>query len=93
MAKCPKCENGSFNIEKRKDTAYCYVVCNKCNTIVGILEDIDFKEHSAHVIRNHGFFEKRINDLEEKLTAAEKREKEMLEMIEYIVNKIDRNVK
>lgn len=52
MAKCPKCENDTFKIEKREDQIYCYVVCEKCNTVVGVLEDIDFKKHNNAISKD-----------------------------------------
>lgn len=85
-AKCPKCENTSFTIVKREDKIYCYVVCKECESIVGVLEDIDLKKHNEHVIRNHGFFENRINQLENELNELKNQNKIILEMVEVINN-------
>jgi hypothetical protein len=87
-AKCSKCEGIEFSIKKREDKVYCYVVCKSCGTINGVLEDIDFNKSHDNVIKNHNFFKKRFNDLEEQMKEMEKREKEMFELIQLITSKI-----
>lgn len=51
-AKCPKCESMDFSIVKREDKLFCYVACKKCGTVVGVLEDVDFKERYKTIIEN-----------------------------------------
>lgn len=86
-AKCPKCENTSFQIVKREDKLFCYVCCKECGTVIGVLEDIDFKKRYDKIINNHVFFERKINDLEEKLDKLTKEQSEILDTVEAIYSK------
>ncbi|QNG59427.1 hypothetical protein H4O14_16745 [Bacillus sp. PAMC26568] len=44
MAKCPKCENDSFKIVKDESNKICFVQCIECESAIGVLEDVDFKD-------------------------------------------------
>lgn len=94
-AKCPKCEGTEFSIEQREDKVFCYVVCNKCSSIVGVLENIDFKKKNStdttrydKIIQNHGFFENRINQLENELKELKRQNNTVLEMVEITNNNV-----
>lgn len=85
VAKCPKCENDTFKIEKREDKNFCYVICEKCNTTIGVLEDIDFKERLNNIVNNQvklqGFINEKTNDLDCKV---DKRYKELNDKLDEI---------
>lgn len=74
MAKCPKCENDNFKIEKREDELYCYVVCSKCNTLVGVLEDIDFKKKLNLITNNQCGIDRLINEKYSNMEYASKKQ-------------------
>lgn len=92
-AKCPKCENTSFSIIKRDDKLFCYVACDECGCVVGILEDIDFNKKYKKIIQNHGFFEGRINELESKLKELEQQNKLITEISELTNNTVNQILK
>ncbi|MBM7869241.1 putative Zn finger protein [Clostridium pascui] len=85
MAKCPKCENENFKIEKRGGTLFCYVVCSECNTVVGVLEDINFKKQLDLIINNECGLDRLINERHQeilnKLNEMEKNNYNLLEDI------------
>ena len=87
-AKCVKCEKTEFQIKKREDQLFVYIICSECGTVAGVLEDIDFKEQHNKLIKNHVFFENRINELEKQIKHIEKNNKEVLEIVQWIANKI-----
>lgn len=89
-AKCPKCEGLEFGIKKREDGIFCYVTCKECGSVVGVLEDVDFQKHHNRVIKNHGFFEKRINDLEEQIKEISDKNKEIFNIVDWISSKLSR---
>lgn len=82
---CPKCGKSGFSIVKRKDQLFCYVCCDSCGCVVGVLEDIDFKKHYDKIIQNHGFFEAKIGDIEEELNRVLKKDKEIEEQNEIVL--------
>lgn len=87
-AKCNKCEGTKFSIKSREDKKFCYVICDNCGTVMGVLEEIDFKKHNDNVIKKHGFFERRINELEEDLNKIKKSNNEIFELVEWIASKV-----
>lgn len=85
MAKCPKCENDKFKIEKRKDKLYCYVVCSECNTLVGVLEDIDFNKRLNLIINNQCGIDRLINEkINDIQYTNEKQFKELTDKLDII---------
>ena len=83
-----KCENTKFEIQKREDELFVYVICAECGTVIGVLEDIDFKWHNNKVINNHVFIERRINELEEKIKYVDKENRHIIEMVENLSNAV-----
>jgi len=90
--KCTKCENTQFEIQKYQDKSFVNVICSECGTVVGVLEDIDFKKQYNKIISNHGFFERRINELENQIKHMEKDNKEMLNMVQWIADRISKKL-
>lgn len=93
---CPKCGKSKFSIVKRDDKTFCYVCCDSCGCVVGTLEDIDFKKEIKtagnrydKVIRNHAFFESRLNEMQEKIEKIEKMSENIIEQNEIISNQVD----
>ena len=82
VAKCPKCEATEFSIVKREDKMFCYVACKKCETIVGVLEDIDFNERHNIIIANEQGIDRHITQLEMKVESLAKENKELREITE-----------
>lgn len=94
MAKCPKCENDKFKIEKREDKLYCYVVCSECNTIVGVLEDIDFNKRLNIIINNQRVLDGLINEKHNNLEYYNKKQaEELTEKLDDIYQLLYKNCK
>jgi len=91
MSKCPKCENETFSVDTETNKTIAFVRCAECESIVGTLENIDFRKWYDKIISNHGFFENRINEIESKMNANDKEVNGKLtyiiDMIETIINK------
>lgn len=82
-AKCPKCESMDFSVVKREDKLYCYVACKNCGTVVGVLEDVDFKERYKTIIGNQQGIDRHIAQLEMMLEKEIKKNKELHDIIEH----------
>lgn len=83
--KCPSCGESGFSIIKREDQIFCYVCCDSCGCIVGVLEDIDFNKRYNKIIQNHGFFEAKIDEIQEKLDLILKKDKEISEQNQILL--------
>lgn len=80
--KCPKCEATDFSVIKNQDHTYCLVTCKNCGTVVGVLEDVDFKERFKTTIANQQGIDRHISMLESKIEDLEAEQKNIRDMIE-----------
>ena len=73
----------NFTIIKRDDKSFCYVACKECGTVVGVLEDIDFKERLKMIISNQEGVDRHITQLEMKIEELARENKELHEYVEH----------
>lgn len=83
VAKCPKCESTDFSIVKREDKLFCYVACKKCGAVIGVLEDIDFKERYKTIIDNQQGVDRHIAQFELMLDKIINENKESHDIAEH----------
>ena len=60
-----------------------HVACKKCGTIIGILEDVDFKERYKTIIGNQQGIDRHIAQLEMMLEKVIKENKELHDIMEH----------
>lgn len=98
--KCPKCESTQFELQVKKEQNFCLVCCKECGTVIGALESLDVHKESQtmtnrynRIIKNHGFFESRINQLESKLNDIKKQQQQGLDDIQISLDNIARKIR
>ncbi len=91
MSKCTRCENDTFKtMEYENIPSLVFVQCRECDTIVGTMEDINFSKWRSDMFKNHNFFEKRFNDLEEEIKDNQKKQREIIDLLENVLIKLSR---
>lgn len=97
--KCPKCESNQFELQVKKEQKFCLVCCKECGTVIGALETLDVQSESKtmterynKIINNHGFFERRINQLENELNEIKNQQQQGLEDIQNSLDNIARKI-
>lgn len=92
MSKCPKCENDTFEIKSFDGKSVCFVECKECSSVIGVLENIDFKERFKVVINNQLGIDRLINerteDIKKEIHEQNEKINYILELMETLIKKL-----
>lgn len=85
-AKCSECGGISFSIKCSQNKVYCLVFCSNCGSVVGTINNVDFKNHIETITGNQTEIETNINN---RISDLETQNIRILNVVENILSKLD----
>lgn len=91
MSKCPKCNNSEFSIDTKTYSSIAFVKCTECESVVGVLENIDFNTKFNLITNNQTGLERLINIRTDEIKSEIRKElNEQNDKIDYILGVIEK---